>query len=202
MNIRPVRLGHFVLGLALLLALSSVPESGRAAPLEPAKPNTVVSPFQHESVEIDLDPGWWEARRLQRGNECLLQFLPPGDTAQDVHKMINFVSYFGLQKRMSPREFMLENKKSFQNLKHGGEAEWKAVKDDDPDDVAFEYRLHGRPGIPDQYELQRVIKGKDALHSIIFHLRKPEASAEERSNMLKVIERMKLLAPEKSKTTS
>jgi hypothetical protein len=163
------------------------------------KAHIALSNFTHESVRIPLEPGWYEANKLHRENVFILQFLPPGDTAQNLHKMINICSYLGLQQKESARQFMNENKKQAEQLTAKASLDWKVVEDNSPGDVTFEYTVKNLANSPDQYEVQRIIQGQDGLHAVIYHLHRPDPSAAERQQMLAWVKSVSLVKPEAAK---
>lgn len=174
----------------LLLAPAPVP--ARDLPFAPPRPkkdeNTVIfSPFAHEHLTFKLDRTWIMFNRFNDENAIrVMQFGPEGTQLGDNQEMLNIASYLGVPRKQTAKDFMLHSKKEMQKLVPKDKLSFHEVNTSDPSDVMFEYSIKGWLDSPDQYELQRVIRGKDGIHVVIYHLPTADVSEPDRMRAIAV----------------
>lgn len=155
------------------------------------KPTTITSPFEHEAVVIPLEPGWQMANTLKAGDSYTLQFLPPGQNAKNFDQILNITTYIGAQKKATAQKFMETTKEKMLGMKEA-KVDWNVISASDPNDVIYEYVFTGNPAFPSQYEVTRVITGKDGLHTVVHHRPKSSVTPAERDQMINSVKRISL----------
>lgn len=164
-----------------------------AADGDPSKPATFLSPFKREAVSICLKPGWTVANKLVRDNMYLLQFVPPGTDLKNPQTLVNVVTYTGLQGKINARMFAKNEQSKAPELARPGKIDFKFVSDTEPNDVIYSIALSGNPKFPDQFEIHRVISGKDGIHTIIYHTQPATQTEAQVAEMLGVVRAVKMV---------
>jgi len=156
--------------------------------VDPSKPLLVVSPFTHEAVLAKFPLGWFMANRFRQGDTCAMQFLPAGETPDTLTLMVTITTMLDLQQKVNAKGFMQAVIKKMGESKGDAELDLKVISDKNPNDVMFEYSVRypaNKKGLlPNQYEVQRIIAGKDGIHTIVYHVRKASISEKERADIL------------------
>ncbi len=159
------------------------------------------SPFEHEAVIATLEPGWTLANTIADPKKIvLMQFLPEGDDPNNVQRMINVATYRDLRAtKTNAHDFMINSQKNSEKLAPKGSLSWDVISDSNPNDVIFEYSVKGWKESPDQFEMQRAIKGQDGIHSIIYHVTSPNVSEADHAKMLAFLKSVKVRNKEEFK---
>jgi len=173
--------------ISIFLALTVSPGLAQQK-VDPSKPLLVVSPFTHETVIAKMPVGWFMANRFRQGDTCAMQFLPAGETADTLTQMVTITTMLDLQQKVNAKEFMQAVIKKMEESKGEAELDLKPISENNPNDVMFEYSVKYPPNkkalFPNQYEVQRIIAGKDGIHTIVYHVRKASISEKERADIL------------------
>jgi len=185
---------------AIALSIISTGALAQGESAEADKPTTVTSPFEHEAVVIPLEPGWQMANTLKAGDSYTLQFLPPGQTAKNFDQILNVTTYKGAQRKATALKFMETTKEKMLGMKEA-KVDWNIISATDPNDVIYEYVFTGNTTFPSQYEVTRVITGKDGLHTVVHHRPKASVTPSEREQMINSVKRISL-KPVDAKTKS
>ncbi len=162
-----------------------------AAETNPAKASIVLSNFAKEAVAVPVKPGWFVANKMEQNGTYLLQILPPGGSAKDPKVLINVVSYAGL--KTTARAFAKKEQSRAPHLVKPGKMEFKFIEQSTPNDVIFQLTLTGNPKLPDQFEVHRVLVGKDGLHRIIYHVEPATQTPERITEMIDLVKGVKLV---------
>jgi hypothetical protein len=75
--------------------------------------------------------------------------------------------------------------------------QFKFTDESNPNDVTYEITLTGNPKFPDQFEVHRIITGKDGIHAIIYHVEPSTQTADQIAEMHRLVKEVKLVAPPK-----
>lgn len=184
--------------VTVMLLLSALPVAARNLPFAPPKAKTkqnpvVFSPFEHEAVMAQLEPGWTLRRNINEDKKVrIMQFFGPGSSEDDMKQMINVATYMEVPARQTAHDFMQHARRECEKMVPKEKLVWKTVSDVNPNDVTFEFSIKGWIDSPDQYELERVIRGKDGMHAVIYHLDNPDASDEQRKHALAWVRSVRL----------
>jgi hypothetical protein len=176
--------------LLLMTATSmAAPAIARDLPFAPPrqKPTApvVFSPYTHEALVAKLEPGWKLAGEYGDGKKVLvMKFIPPGvDPDGYSPKMINLASFLDVSKKTSALDYMEANKKTTEQMMPKGSVSWQVLESTNPDDVLFAYSIKGSRDGSDQFEMQRVIKGRDGIHTVIYHVGNPDVADADQQKM-------------------
>lgn len=179
--------------LALAGVLMTSLSSASAQSSGTSKRTSFISGLKNEAVSITLDPQWTLANKVERNNTLILQFVPAGADVKDPHILLNVVSYVGAQKQTNAKKFVDTEIVKAPEFAKPGKLETKILESKNPNDITYQLSLTGNPKFPDQFEVHRVISGKDAVHTIIYHVR-PAKQAESKINeMIEVVRSIQLV---------
>jgi hypothetical protein len=178
-------LGLIVINLGLLAPVASGKDLPFAPPRKKETAPIVFSPYEHEALTGTLELGWLPAEQLSMPNKfVIMKFIPKGQDPEWPQKMINFVSYLGAETKGDARDYMLNTQRASEKLAPKGTLSWDVISADNPNDVMFEYSVKNFKDAPDQFEIQRAIKGRDGLHVVIYHMGDAEVPDAERQKMI------------------
>jgi hypothetical protein len=176
--------------LLLLMTAASLaaPAVSRDLPFAPPRRQplapVVFSPYTNEALVAKLEPGWTLAGEYGDGKKVLvMKFLPPGADLDFATKMINLASFLDVPKKTSALEYMEGSKKTTEQMTPKGSLNWRVLESTNPDDVVFAYSIKGWKDGTDQFEMQRVIKGRDGIHTAIYHVSNPDVSEADQQKM-------------------
>jgi hypothetical protein len=159
----------------------------------PAGANTILSPFKHESVAVNVKPGWHVAAKFADKGMFLLQLVPQGEDAKNPTTLINIVTYANSTAVGTAKEYAKREQANAPKLAGTGKIDFKFTDDTNPNDVTYELTSTGTPKFPDQFEVHRVIKGKDGVHAIIYHVQPATQTAEQIAAMHQLLKEVKLV---------
>lgn len=170
----------------------------------PANADVILSPFKHEAVAVTVKPGWFVAAKFADKGMFLLQILPPGGDPKNPTALINVATYANSTAAGNAKEFAKREQNNAHKVAGSGKIEFKIIDDSNPDDVTYEMTSTGLPKLPDQFEVHRVIKGKDGLHQVIYHVQPATQTKEQIAIMHDLLKSVKLVDPPKEavKTSS
>jgi hypothetical protein len=132
----------------------------------------------------DWEIGW--SNKTERS--AMYEFVPKGQTVQNWKELVTLQFYPGMQDR-SAADFM----KSFLALLQSDEPLAKAeMISSSPDDTMMEWNVLGSKQNADQFELDRVIRGKQGLHMIHYAVKTSSFSSADRSKWLNFLRSAKL----------
>ena len=176
--------------LTAMLLLNMLPVAARDLPFAPPKPKAKVNPIvmlpsEHETLVAQLEAGWTPGIKLeQEGLIRCRQFFGPGSNEEIMRQMVNVATYLNAPKRQNARDFMERARKETEKMVPKDKLVWNTIANTNPDDVIFEFTIKGFIDAPDEYECERVIRGEDGMHAVIYHLGNPDASEQEREKAL------------------
>jgi len=153
--------------------------------------SVILSPFKHEAVSVPAKAGWTVGHKYVRNGMFILQLLPPGGDPTKSTTYINVVTYSGLKE--AAKKFADSQQKNAPKLK--GKAEFKYTDEKNPSDVTYELSLSGNKELPDQFEVHRVVTGKDGLHDISYHVEPATQTQQTIAEMHELLNAVKLVAP-------
>jgi hypothetical protein len=118
----------------------------------------------------------------------MYEFVPKGQTVEDWKELVTLQFYPGLQNRSSA-DFMNAFISKLQSDEPLAKAEMISSS---PDDTLMEWNVLGSKENADQFELDRVIRGKQGLHMIHYAVKTSSLSPEERSKWLNFLRTARL----------
>lgn len=173
--------------LAGAIALCSVPQLACA--------ETFLAPYKTEAVSITLKPGWHMANKMVQKGVFLLQFLPEGEDPKVARTMVNIATYSHAPG--DAKTFAKRQQASAPQAVKTGKLEFKILDDSNPNDVMYQITISGNPTFPDQFEIHRVIKGKQGIHDVTVHVKPATPPPEQVAEMREVLATVKLVDPPK-----
>jgi hypothetical protein len=183
--------------LAIALLASIILSSTSGAALA----DTVLAPFKREAVSVTLKPGWSLAKQLGAGELGkginLLQFLPAGSDPKDARVLVNIVTYLGAPG--NAKSYAERQQKSAPSSVKAGKIEFKILDDSNPNDVMYQIVVTGNPTFADQFEMHRVLTGKQGIHDVVYHVKPATPTSEQIAEMREVLGTVKLVDPPKDK---
>lgn len=170
----------------------------------PAGAEIIMSPFKHEAVAVTVKPGWTVATKFAQKGMFLIQIIPPGADAKNPPELINVATYANSTAAGSAQEFAKREQTNAHKMAGSGKIEFKFTDESSPNDVTYEVVSTNVPKFPDQFEVHRVIRGKDGLHHIIYHAQPATQTREQVAEMHNLLKAVKLVDPPKEapKTSS
>ncbi|HEY9789035.1 MAG TPA: hypothetical protein V6D22_01465 [Candidatus Obscuribacterales bacterium] len=178
-------LGLTVINLCLPMPGAMAKDLPFAPPRKKEVAPIVFSPYEHEALTATLDLGWEPAERMMMPNKfMIMKFIPKGEDPEWPQKMVNFVSYLGGETKGDARDYMISTQKASEKFAPKGTLSWDVISGDNPNDVMFEYSVKNFKDAPDQFEIQRAIKGRDGLHVVIYHLGDAEVADAQRQKII------------------
>lgn len=140
-------------------------------------------------LQVPLDPGWAEIGRQDGDSARSITYGPP--TKNDDHESIIVSQHGGLQTRIDAHTFMDMAKKGSESAaKAPAHLDWKVLRENNPKDVLYEFTLTSMPGFPDQYEIHRIVSGKEAIYNFCYHTRKINCAPAVRTHMRDLLGKM------------
>lgn len=186
-----------LLGFVLAVAVTGVVASPmNAADTASAKSPTFYSNFKNEAVAINL-PGWTMAQQMVAPDKALLQFIPTGSDPKTPTTLINVVTYLGINSKVNARTMAKNEQANTSKVVKQGTIDFKFLDESNPNDVLYTIALSGNNSFPDQFEVHRILNGKDGLHTIIYHVQPSTQSQSRINEMIEMVKSVKLVAPVK-----
>jgi hypothetical protein len=169
----------------------------------PVGANTILSPFKHEAVSVNVKPGWRVAAKFADKGMFLLQLVPPDADPKNPSTLINIVTYANSTAVGSAKDYAKREQAGAPKLAGSGKIDFKFTDDSNPNDVTYELTSTGVPKFADQFEVHRVIKGKDGVHAIIYHVQPATQTREQVAEMHELLKQVKLVdTPKDASKTS
>jgi hypothetical protein len=162
-----------------------------------AADKVIMSPHKHEAVAVTVRPGWDVATKFAEKGMFLLQLVPAGTDLKHPTTLINVVTYADLQGQTNALKFAKQEQTNAPKLAAPGKMQFKFTDESNPNDVTYEITLTGNPKFPDQFEVHRIITGKDGIHAIIYHVEPSTQTADQIAEMHRLVKEVKLVAPPK-----
>lgn len=160
-----------------------------------AADKVILSPHKHEAVAVTVRPGWDVATKFADKGMFLLQLLPAGSDPKKPSTLINVVTYADLQGQTNALKFAKQEQSHAPKVAAPGKMDFKFTDESNPNDVTYEITLTGNPKFPDQFEVHRVLTGKDGIHAIIYHVEPANQTQDQISEMHRLVKEVKLVAP-------
>lgn len=151
---------------------------------------TMLIPGEKDLVKVPLDKSWGMADQQRKPGADIMSYQPSGQNTD--HEMVSATRYAGLQARVDAHEFMANMKQRGQQSAPGA-FDFKVIKDGGPKDVTYEYTIKNVAGLPNQYEIQRVAIGKDALYTFTYHTRNVNLAPTARSHFIGLLANIAIL---------
>jgi hypothetical protein len=170
----------------------------------PAGADVIMSPFKHEAVAVTVKPGWSVATKFAQKGMFLLQILPPGGDPKNPTTLINVATYANSTAAGTAKDYAKREQSNAPKMAGSGKIDFRFTDDSNPNDVTYEITSTGVAKFPDQFEVHRVLRGKDGLHAIIYHVQPATQTKDQIAEMHALLKTVKLVDPPKEapKTSS
>lgn len=143
-------------------------------------------------LEHKLDERKWLPMRGQTFPNILqFGYYLEGETPQNATETVTFQVFIGEQENFSAEEFVTKTRDAM--IKQIGDSvEWNPIRESE-EDMLYEFRVRGNPRIPDVYQLQRVVQGRDAIHVMAYSNDHADLAGDERQKWIDILEASKLV---------
>jgi len=144
-----------------------------------------------EKLQLKFDERKWElGYNTKDETQGIREYVLKGETVNNWGELVTAQAFFGLQAKANAGEFagnmVMDLKKACPDLV------WKALKDS-PNDVLMEWEVKNCPGQTDQYEIDRIISGENAIYCIHYATKRVPISPEMRDKWIKIMSQVALL---------
>ncbi|HPM42504.1 MAG TPA: hypothetical protein PLV52_01575 [Candidatus Omnitrophota bacterium] len=144
-----------------------------------------------EKLQLKFDERSWHlGYNAQDESQGLREYVLKGETVENWGELITAQAFFGLQKKVNADAYassmLMTLKKACPDLV------WKSISKAS-DDILMEWEIKDCPGQPDQYEVDRIISGSEAVYVIHYATKRLPVSDEMRSKWLDIMSKVKLL---------
>lgn len=144
-----------------------------------------------EKLQLKFDERKWElGYNAQDENQGLREYVLRGETVKNWGELVTAQAFFGLQAKANAEGYasnmIMELKKICPDLM------WKALKES-PDDILMEWEVKNCQGQADQYEIDRIISGENAVYVIHYATKRVPISPEMREKWIKIMSQVALL---------
>ena len=135
---------------------------------------------------------WSEGHRGSNRFQSIVEFVPPGQTAQNWSELVTTQRTHDLvSKGVSAKQFVNAMKKNLDDS--GVENEWRILRDGE-NDVLYEWSTPGGKAHEAQHEIARVVAGVRDLHRIAYTAKVQNLPPKDRQKWVKIISRATLVA--------
>lgn len=144
-----------------------------------------------EKLQLKFDERKWElGYNAQDETQGLREYVLKDETVNNWGELVTAQALFGLQAKVNAEgyasSFILGLKKVCPDLV------WKALKKS-PNDVLMEWEIKSCPGQNDQYEIDRIISGENAIYIIHYATKRVPISPETRDKWIRIMSQVALL---------
>lgn len=142
-----------------------------------------------EKPEMHFDNRPWKIGfQGQEGNQKLIEFVVDGETVENWTELVTIQMFVGMT---APVDRWLAGFKE-QMEKDVKPTKWNAIRSSESD-VLFEWEIKGHPAIPDQYEIDRLIQGKEGFYFFHYANKNTNISAADRENWIRLMGDIRIL---------
>lgn len=144
-----------------------------------------------EQVALNFDGRKWEiGHSAESKDQGIREYVLKGETVDNWTELVTVQAFFGLQDKATPEEYMEGMMAELKKNCPG--AIWDIVRKGD-DDIVFIWQVKDSPGQEDQYEVDRIISGKNAMYILHYATKKLPVAPEKRDKWIKLLDSAKLV---------
>lgn len=150
-----------------------------------------------EQLALNIDTTKWKLGYSAANNEQgLKEYCLIGESVENWTELVTVQAFFGLQRRQTAGMFMSNMLNTVK--KSSPDAMCKVIREA-PGDVLFEWEVRNTAGLPDQYEIDRVIAGSNALWVLHYASKKLPVTPETRDTWISALEAARLVENQEGK---
>lgn len=144
-----------------------------------------------EKLQLKFDERKWElGYNAQDETQGLREYVLKGETVNNWGELVTAQAFFGLQAKVNASNYassmIMTLKKTCPDIV------WKGLKQS-PNDILMEWEIKNCPGQTDQYEIDRIISGDNAIYVIHYANKRVPISPEIRDKWIKIMSQVALL---------
>ena len=145
-----------------------------------------------EDIALKLDNREWElGYNAENNQEGIQEYVLKGETVNNWSELITVQAFFGLQKKTTPEQFMDSMIKRLKEISPNLAS--RVIRKGDKE-VIFDWEVKNTPGQADQYEIDRVISGSEAIWHLHYATKKLPVSSDKRSEWIDLLSASNLQA--------
>lgn len=150
-----------------------------------------------EQLALNIDTSKWKLGYSAADNkQGIKEYCLIGESVENWTELVTVQAFFGLQRSQTAGIFMSNMLNTVK--KSCPDAMCKVIREA-PGDVLFEWEVKNTAGLPDQYEIDRVIAGSNALWVLHYASKKLPVSPETRDTWIGALEAARLVESEDRK---
>jgi len=143
-----------------------------------------------ENVDLKFDNRQWElAFSDATESQSIQEYVLVGETIDNWTELVTVQIFYGLQTQTTCEQYM---EKMMEMLKNVCPTTAATVISKGENEILFSWEIKDCPGQENQFEIDRVLAGKEALYILHYVTKKPIASSGKRDEWVKALSSAKL----------
>lgn len=143
-----------------------------------------------DTIKLYFDEREWKLGADNAKTNIFYEYVTDGQTVNDWKEMVTLQMFKGMQKKITTEKYI----KGYISMLYNacGDKLVVSLIRNDPSDYMIEWKVNGHPKIDNQYEIDRVIVGKEALIVIHYAIKTARISPDNRAKWIQIVDKATL----------
>ena len=143
-----------------------------------------------DTIKLYFDEREWNLGADNAKTNIFYEYVTDGQTINDWKELVTLQMYKGMQNKITAEKFA----KGYLSMLYNTCGDKLAVSliRNDPSDYMFEWKVNGHPKADDQYEIDRVIAGKETIVFIHYVIKTSTVTPDNRAKWIQIINKATL----------
>lgn len=143
-----------------------------------------------DTIKLYFDEREWKLGADNDKTSIFYEYVTDGQTVNNWKGLVTLQMYKGMQNKVTAEQFAQGYLSMLYNA--CGDKLKVSVIRNNPSDYMFEWKVNGHPKVDDQYEIDRVIAGKESIVFIHYVIKTSVVTPDDRAKWIQIINKSTL----------